>query len=167
MNDPLIPVDLPNLVVRTYNQVDHPAVSRLYTQGLLAGQIADNDTGADIENLQEAYFSDSANHFWVALVDNEVRGMIGVMRDEGHTAEIRRLRVEKAYQHTNIAHKLFEACLYHCRWHGYLKLVLDTRFEHSAAVSLFDKVGFQHTRTRELNGKELLEFYLDLYRQTK
>ena len=42
---------------------------------------------------------------------------------------------------------------------------LDTRFDTDEAVDLFDKVGFQHTRTKALQEKELLEFYLDLYRQ--
>jgi len=32
-------------------------------------------------------------------------------------------------------------------------------------VDLFDRVGFQHTRTRATPGKDTLEFYLDLYRK--
>ena len=32
---------------------------------------------------------------------------------------------------------------------------------------LFDRFGFQHTRSRAAHGKEQLEFYLDLYRQKK
>ena len=41
------------------------------------------------------------------------------------------------------------------------------RGDADAAVDLFDRIGFQHTRTRPAPGKELLEFYLDLYRQPK
>lgn len=155
---------LADLVVRTYRPEDQPAVSRLYTDGLLAGQIAPNDTGADIENIHEAYLADPRNHLWVAELAGQVLGMIGVAQDLEHTAEIRRLRVEKTWQHTGIANRLIEVALAHCKHHGYLKVVLDTRFERESAVGLFDRFGFQHTRTKSLHGKEMLEFYLDLYR---
>ena len=153
--------------VRTFRPEDQPAVEQLYTAGLLAGQIAPNDTGADIENIQEAYFDDPRHHFWVAEKDGQVVGMIGVASDESHTAEIRRLRVLPEQQHTPIAGELLRTAVRHCKHHGYLKIVLDTRFEHDAAVSLFDRIGFQHTRTRSHHGKDMLEFYLDLYRQNE
>ncbi|HEX7010042.1 MAG TPA: GNAT family N-acetyltransferase [Phycisphaeraceae bacterium] len=152
-------------VVRSYQPHDQAAVSHLYTAGLLAGQIAPNDTGADIENIPQAYFDSERHHFWVAEADGQVVGMIGVASDEPHTAEIRRLRVRPQDQHTAIAARLLETAVAHCKRHGYLKVVLDTRFERNAAMDLFDKIGFQHTRTRNVHGKEMLEFYLDLYRQ--
>ncbi|MBI1337814.1 MAG: GNAT family N-acetyltransferase [Phycisphaera sp.] len=154
--------------VRTFEDRDQSAVSWLYTNGLLAGQIASNDTGADIDNVREAYFSENRNHFWVAEAAGQVVGMIGVAHDQGHVAEIRRLRVHPDYQKVPaVAQKLFEFCLHHCRHHNYLKLVLDTRFEASTMMPIFDKLGFQHTRTKSVQGKDLLEFYLDLYRQPK
>jgi ribosomal protein S18 acetylase RimI-like enzyme len=151
--------------VRTYQDADQPAVSRLFEQGLLQGQVAPGDTGADVENLRAAYFDDERHHFWVAEQASQVVGMIGVASDEPHTAEVRRLRVDPAHQDSEIASMLLERAVEHCRHHGYLKVRLDTRFERDAAMDLFDRVGFQHNRTRNLHGKELLEFYFDLYRQ--
>ena len=156
-----------DLVIRSYAASDQAAVSHLYAHGMLAGQIAPNDTGADIENVEDAYQSDPRNHFWVAEAAGRVLGMIGVAADREHTAEIRRLRVEKDFQDSAIAGRLVETALAHCQQHGYVKVVLDTRFEHDAAVDLFDRFGFQHARTKPVHGKELLEFYLDLYRQKK
>ncbi len=154
------------LAVRTYQPEDQPAVERLYTDGLLAGQIDPNDTGVDIENIPEAFFDDEANHFWVAEVDGRVVGMIGVVRDTDQPmGEIRRLRVDRSWQHTSIGATLIETALAHCRRHGLLKVVLDTRFERDAAVGLFDRFGFKHNRSKSIHGKELLEFYLDLYRR--
>lgn len=153
--------------VRTYRDADQTQVSRLYTDGLLAGQLAPNDTGADIENIQEAYFDSPGNHFWVADLNGEILGMIGVARDEASVAEIRRLRVRKEWQQSAIGARLVETALAHCKHHGYLKVVLDTRFERGAVQDLFEKFGFHHTRTKSLHGKELLEFYLDLYRPLK
>ncbi|MCX5658919.1 MAG: GNAT family N-acetyltransferase [Planctomycetota bacterium] len=152
------------LVVRTYKPADQQAVSRLYVEGLLSGQLAPNDTGVDIENIDEAYLTDPANHFWVAQSEGAILGMIGVARDEGHTAEIRRLRVERQWQQSPIGGLLVETAVAHCKRHGYLKVVLDTRFELGAAQDLFERFAFHHTRTKSVQGKDLLEFYLDLYR---
>ncbi len=153
------------LIVRSYTELDQDQVGRLYDEGLLAGQIAPNDSGADLDYIREAYFADERNHFWVAERDGACVGMIGVAGDEEHTAEIRRLRVARELQGTGIAAQLLETAIAHCKHHGYLKIRLDTRFEKDEAVDLFDRIGFQHTRTRPTPGKETLEFYLDLYRK--
>ncbi|MEM1211639.1 MAG: GNAT family N-acetyltransferase [Planctomycetota bacterium] len=155
----------PPIQVRSFEPRDQERVSYLYDHGLLAGQIAPNDTGADIDNVREAYFDDERHHFWVAENDGHVVGMIGVASDERDTAEVRRLRVEDSLQHTPIATSLVETALAHCKHHGYLKVRLDTRFDNDTAVDMFDKIGFQHTRTRTAPGKAMLEFYLDLYRE--
>ena len=159
---------LDQIMVRSFDPKDQEAVSRLYHEGLLVGQIAPNDTGADVENIREAYFNDESSHFWVAELEGDVLGMIGVARDEGHTAEIRRLRVAPEQQkNTAIASLLIEQALQHCKHHEYLKVVFDTGFEKDAAMDLFDRFGFQHTRTRNYHGKDQFEFYLDLYRSPK
>lgn len=155
------------LTVRTFLVQDQQAVADLYIRGLLVGQLAPNDTGADIENIHDAYFDNGRHHFWIAEAEGQVLGMIGVASDDEHTAEIRRLRVHPEYQHTDIAPALLKTALAHCKRHGYLKVVLDTHFSRDAAVDLFDHLGFQHTRTRSVQDKEVLEFYLDLYRQPK
>jgi N-acetylglutamate synthase-like GNAT family acetyltransferase len=158
---------LAGLAIRAYHPGDQAAVSRLYDEGLLAGQIAPNDTGADIDNIYVAYFDEPHNHFWVAELNGKVVGMIGVAAEENRVAEIRRLRVDKHWQMTSIPAKLLETAIDHVKKHGFLKVVLDTRFERDAVLSSFEKLGFQHTRTRNTANKELLEFYLDLYRQPK
>lgn len=158
-------IQLEKVTVRTYDAADHKAIERLYTDGLLAGQLDANDTGADIENMADAYFTDEANHFWVAELDGKVIGMIGVARDEGHTCEIRRLRVDPRHRQFDIAARLLEVALAHCKHHGYLKVRFDTRFERNTAMDMFDRFGFKHTRSKTHENKELLEFYLDLYRQ--
>ncbi|MEM9884155.1 MAG: GNAT family N-acetyltransferase [Planctomycetota bacterium] len=158
------PPDTADARLRSYAVDDQPEVMRLYDEGLLAGQIAPNDTGADIDNIPAAYFDDPRHHFWVAEAAGRVVGMIAVGSDEEHTAEVRRLRVEPQHQAGGVAERLLEAALNHCKEHGYLKIRLDTRYEKTAAVDHFERIGFQHNRTRTAPGKEVLEFYLDLYR---
>lgn len=157
------------VIVRTYDPKDQQAVRLLYTQGLLAGQIPPHDTGADIENIQEAYLKTPSNHFWVAELESQVIGMIAVIAQGEHCVEIKRLRVQKDWQNTGIAARLVETAVEHCRHYGNLKVVFDTRFDPdndpSPVVKLLDRQGFQYARTKNVHGKDLLEFYLDLYRQ--
>ena len=171
----VIPLD--RVHIRSYHENDAPTVRRLYEEGRLAGQMASNDTAADIDNIHEAYLSQERCHFWVADADGHVVGMIGVAEEEPHLAEIRRLRVDPAYRAAvqehhqahphGVEHRLMEVALAFCRHHGYLKVVLDTGFEEGPAKEAFEKFAFQHNRTRTIHGKDLLEFYLDLYHQPK
>ena len=47
-------------------------------------------------------------------------------------------------------------------------MVLDTQLDPGAPiVEMFDRFAFQHNRTRNVQGKELLDFYLDLYREPR
>ncbi|WP_236254255.1 GNAT family N-acetyltransferase [Mucisphaera calidilacus] len=163
MTQPPSPETDTDLIIRSYRIEDQPAVSRLYTDGLLSGQIAPNDTGADVDNVLEAYFDHDRHHFWVCELEGGVVGMIGVGSDERDTAEIRRLRVEPRLQDTDIAQQLAETAVGHCKKHGFLKVRLDTRYKGDAVFELFSRLGFKHNRTKTLNEKDLHEFYLDLY----
>jgi len=145
---------------------DHAAVRDLFENGLVEGFVADNDTGADMENIAEAYFSDEGQSaLWVADYDEAVIGMIGVQKTSDHGAEIRRLRVRSDFRRQGVGAKLMEQALQFCLHHSYLKVSLDVRIERGPAIALFEKFGFQLNRTREVNGRRLLDFYLDLYRE--
>jgi ribosomal protein S18 acetylase RimI-like enzyme len=43
-------------------------------------------------------------------------------------------------------------------------VILDVRIERGPAIALFQKFGFQLARSREIAGRKMLDFYLDLYR---
>ena len=145
---------------------DHAAVRDLFENGLIEGFVADNDTGADMENIAEAYFSDEGQSaLWVADYDEAVIGMIGVQKTSDHGAEIRRLRVRSDFRRQGVGAKLMEQALQFCLHHSYLKVSLDVRIERGPAIALFEKFGFQLNRTREVDGRRLLDFYLDLYRE--
>jgi ribosomal protein S18 acetylase RimI-like enzyme len=156
------------LTIRTYQPSDHGAVRRLFVEGRLVGAISPNDTGADMDNIESEYLGRDGAHFWVAQSGDEIVGMVGVAEDEPDIAQIRRLRVKPECQgQTGVAAKLMETAISFCRHHGYLKVVLDTAFETRPAIETFDRFAFHHDRTRSIGGKEVLEFYLDLYHQPK
>ncbi|MBI1368623.1 MAG: GNAT family N-acetyltransferase [Planctomycetes bacterium] len=155
------------ITVRTYEPSDQQAVAWLYERGRLAGQEQPNDTAADIDNIHQAYLTNERAHFWVAVYEGRIVGMVGVAEDEPNLAEIRRLRVQPELRGQGVGFKLMETALGFCNHHGYLKVVLDTAFEQGSAMDIFDKFAFQHNRTRTIGGKDLLEFYLDLYREPR
>jgi putative acetyltransferase len=143
---------------------DHPALRELFHESLLEGLIGDNDTGADIDNLDEAYFADDGDSaFWVAQFEDRVIGMIGVQKVADNSAEVRRLRVRGTYRRRGVGTLLMERALSFCQHKGYLKVVLDVRIERGPAIALFQKFGFKHGRTRDIGGRKLLDFYIDLY----
>lgn len=138
----------------------------LYSDGLIGGRIAENDTGLDIDDIESAYMKTPGNHFWVAeIADGNVVGMIGVQHHEEGVGEIRRLRVSEHHRRRGIGSKLVEAALKFCQDQHYLKITLDTFMEREPAIKLFEKFHFRHNRTRNVSGKDLMYFYLDLYSQ--
>ena len=156
--------------IRTFRREDLPACTRLYREGLIGGKIAENDTGLDIDDIEQAYLSHPHSHFWVAELDAdgngkqpEVVGMIGVQGHEENTAEIRRLRVAQEHRRRGIGSALLETALRFCHERGYLKITLDTFMEREPAVRLFEKFHFRHGRTRNVAGRDVMHFYLDLY----
>lgn len=160
--------DVAQVSVRLAEADDHAHLRDLFRESIVEGLVGDNDTGADIDNLQEGYFSDGgASGFWVAEHDRLVIGMIGVQKVAENAAEIRRLRVRGTFRRLGVGGLLMQKALAFCKHHGYLKVVLDVRIERGPAIALFEKFGFSHTRTREIDGRKLLDFYLDLYREPK
>jgi putative acetyltransferase len=152
--------------IRSFRACDLPACRKLYSEGLIGGKIAENDTGLDIDDIESAYMRMPGNHLFVADVDGgEIVGMIGVQHHEEGVGEIRRLRVSEQYRRRGIGSKLVETALKFCADQHYLKITLDTFMEREPAIKLFEKFRFRHNRTRNVGGKDLMYFYLDLYTQ--
>jgi len=153
----------PSFTIRSFTPADLSACQALYRDVVVGGQIAENDTGLDIDDIASAYMKHDGNHFWVADVSGTgVVGMIGVMHSDG-AGEIRRLRVKENSRRRGIGSALLEQAVVFCKEHNYLKVALDTLVDTQAAIKLFEKSHFLHSKTRNYAGKDLLYFYLDLY----
>ncbi|HZL36661.1 MAG TPA: GNAT family N-acetyltransferase [Tepidisphaeraceae bacterium] len=151
--------------IRGFQSRDAAACQALYQDGLIGGKIADNDTGCDIENIESAYMKDPGSRFWVAQSpEGNVVGMIGVQHHDEGVGEIRRLRVAGTHRRRGIGSALIETAVRFCQEKQYLQVKLDTFMEHETALRLFEKFRFSHDRTRSIGDKQLMYFYLDLYR---
>ena len=154
------------VTIRPYQAKDLAACRTLYKEGLLGGKIAENDTGMDIDDIEQAYMKVPGSSFWVAENHiHQIVGMIGVQQHEDNVGEIRRLRVRQDLRRRGIGSGLIETALKFCRDRGYLKIALDTFVEREPAIKLFEKFHFRHSRTRAVGDKEVMHFYLDLYQR--
>lgn len=89
--------------------------------------------------------------------------MIGVQHHEAGVGEIRRLRVRQDHRRRGIGSRLLETAIKFCHDRGHVKITLDTFIDREPAIKLFEKFNFRHQRTRNVAGKELLYFYLNIY----
>ncbi|MFK7961057.1 MAG: GNAT family N-acetyltransferase [Phycisphaerales bacterium] len=166
-SETMIEFDPSAVVIRLATAADQASVERLFRRGGEEGLLRENDTGADIRNLQNAYLSEpDASGFWVAESDGRVIGMIGVQRTSDAAADIRRLRVQREYRLRGIGSRLTETAIDFCRENSVLKIVLDVRVERAPAIRIFEKFGFSLSKDRQVDGRRTLDFYLDLYRES-
>lgn len=160
--------DVGRVSFRMATPADQSPIERLYLGGGEDGHLRENDTGADIMHLPDAYLTeDGASGFWVAILEDDVIGMIGVQRTSDDSADIRRLRVRPQYRRRGVGSRLLETAIDFCREQGYLKVVLDVRVERAPAVAMFQKFGFTHAADRHADGRQTIDFYLDLYRESR
>jgi hypothetical protein len=153
-----------NLKVRGFHPTDQGAVMRLYQDGLLTGHVDPNDLAIDLADINAAYFKEPQHHFWVAEAEDEVVGTIALTTDAQQVAHVRRLRVARGRQDDNcVLCLLIATATAHACQHDCLKLVLHTPLDDKQAIPLLHQVGFEFGRSRDVRGRHLLEFYLNLY----
>ena len=154
-----------SVVFRSFRPADAKACKILYSEGLIGGKLAENDTAYDMDEIEIAYMKEGAGGFWVAETrDGQIVGMVGVQQHEPGVGEVRRLRVAQSHRRRGIGFKLVETALEFCLDRQYLKVKLDTFMDETAAVSLFEKFRFLHDHTKILGDRQLMYFYLDFYR---
>ena len=156
---PSTPIELRNAM-----NSDQEALESLYLGARLTDTkdpIADR---FDVKSLVKQYIDHEDSRLWIAEIgDSGPVGMIGLWPTESQTVELRHLRVSVDHRSRGIGRVLVEHALDECRKRDALKVILDTYVERKAAVALFEKLGFQLSRTRQVDGKEIHDFYLNLY----
>ncbi len=166
LSDPDTSFDLSKVRLRPAEDSDLPVLLELLAMGVPEGAAPDRDTGTDIRDFRTTYVAeDGRGGLWVAVCENDVIGMVGVLRRDESVAQIRRLRVHPAMRRRGIGSKLMERAIAFCRERDYLKVILDTRIEEEPAIRIFRKFGFQLARSRDIGGRTVFDFYLDMYRE--
>jgi len=143
---------------------DQESLATLYTQARLGDSADPIAARFDVPTLVKQYLDHESSRLWVATIgDSEPIGMIGLWPTDSHTAELRHLRVSKDHRSMGLGRLLVGRALDECRKRDMLKLVLDTYVERKPAITFFEKLGFQLAGTRQVDGKEVYDFYMNLY----
>ena len=161
-----------SFTIRHATPEDREVLMGLFSAGVDEGAFILTENEPRDSDLVEGQGTDSAvAGCWIAeettrAVDNQSRiiGMIGLNPLEDHMAEARRLFVVPERRGIGVGAALLEQLVETCREAGYLKIILDVGERSETAVRLLNRLGFQLARERESDGRVLLDFYLDIYR---
>jgi GNAT superfamily N-acetyltransferase len=103
----------------------------------------------DLFDLERRYGGE-AGAFWVARLEGQVVGSVGVERLPDGRAELHRLYLDATLRGRGVGRALVEVVLGWCRAAGIARLTLwsDTRFDR--AHRLYEGMGFTKTGEREI-----------------
>lgn len=98
----------------------------------------------ELENLTEKYGLPDGR-LYIAYVDGEPAGCIGLHKLDETSCEMKRLYVRPAYRGKHIADKLVKQILFDAKNIGYKAMLLDTLPFLTGAIKLYKKYGFYET----------------------
>ena len=123
----------------------------MFAQGLLdfAGdylpQVSDyvrDSLKDDLADIPANYLDQPGSCFWVAEVDGEIKGMVGIQHRSDEEAELRRMSVASDARSQGIGRQLLETVEDFCRKWGYARIRLTTHMMLEPAIALYRKNGY-------------------------
>ena len=154
-------------IVRSFRPRDSAEVKRLSEDGLLPGYIPiDVD---ELDGIQQLYLDSPRGHFWVAEAGARLIGTLALKEMDRHVAQLRWLRIAPVWQAgRGVAKDLIRVAANHAREMGFLKLTIHLPpARHSEAAHYFHLLAFEFSRNITSGGRDVLEFYLNLYAKLK
>ena len=142
------------LNIRSYRPADAAAVRLLFAESLM--DFAGNSTQAvesyvessladDLADISFHYLRSSGDHFWVAEVGGQIKGMVGIQRRGEKEAELRRMSVTGDARRRGIGWALLETTDAFCREQGYQQIRLTTVTLLQPAIAMYIRFGYQLT----------------------
>lgn len=115
----------------------------------------------ELKSLPGKYQAPDGRLF-VAEVDGEIAGCIGLRRFDATRGELKRLYVRPAYRHRGIAQALTLTIIQEATAIGYEELVLDTLRSMTTAIRFYTAMGFQEIEAYYPNPHETAYFSMKL-----
>lgn len=103
----------------------------------------------DLKNIAKCY-QETEGEFWVARVEDQVIGTIGLMRKENDCAIMKKFFVKKAWRSKKIGLALYQELLAFAMEKGVKHLILDTPSVAHASHKFYERAGFYKITTEEL-----------------
>ncbi|RPI47578.1 MAG: N-acetyltransferase [Betaproteobacteria bacterium] len=109
------------------------------------------DAQPDLENIPE-FYQRGAGNFWVAVIDEQVVGTVGLLDIGNNQSALRKMFVKAAYRgpEHGVAKGLLAQLLAWCRMHQVREVYLGTTAKFLAAHRFYEKNGFFEIVREEL-----------------
>ena len=101
---------------------------------------------SDLVDIEKYYMINKGSHMWVAEVDGQVVGIVG-LTETGNcklgTGELQRMSVARSCRGRGIARKLLHEVMHFAREYGHARIILSTTSVQTPAIKLYKSVGFK------------------------
>ena len=112
------------------------------------GAIGDGFGPSDLEvqAMSQHYQDQCASRYFVVIVENKIVGGSGIaaFNHSKDVCELRKLFILPESRGLGLGEKLAEACIAYAKSKGYKRCYLDTLTNMKSAISLYEKLGFEH-----------------------
>ena len=134
-----------NVIIRRYVPEDRLAIIEISRLALEYGGMPGHKTSLEHESkdIENIYFNNSGE-FLVLLVDNQIIGIGGLMRQDNTTGRIRRMRIHPNYQRHGYGGLILGKLEQKAVELGYRKLVLRTSDKLKSAMNFYVKQGYKN-----------------------
>jgi ribosomal protein S18 acetylase RimI-like enzyme len=117
----------------------------------------------ELANLPDKYALEDGR-LYIAYVDGEVAGCVGLRRFDANRCELKRLYIREKYRHLGLGQQLSLKVIDDARQIGYQQILLDTLSTMTPAMNLYRKLGFRQIAAYYNNPiREAVYFGLDLF----
>ena len=150
-------------LVRPARPADGPQIERLVDEGVLPGHV--DYEAHKAEDIRRSLGSERDVFLVAEAPGGRLVGSLAVVEASPDVGHLHWLRVDPRWQADfRVLRALRRAAAEHAREFGLLKLAMHAPQEVEHRVAAYcHQLGFELSRTRELDGVHVLEFYLNLY----
>ncbi|TYZ59232.1 hypothetical protein PybrP1_010852 [[Pythium] brassicae (nom. inval.)] len=143
------------VVIRQYCTKDHAAIVELFSSGMLLyatenfdfwqGYV-DSSVKDDLANVHGVYIQPGGN-FWVATIEDEIVGMVGLEAKPEREGELRRMSVKNSARRYGVGRLLVAELERWAKESGYAKVWLSTGAVMAQACKFYLSLGYEQTHT--------------------
>lgn len=96
----------------------------------------------DIYDIPKFYQSEGGSNFWIALDDNTLIGTVGLKKESGDLAYLKRMVVKKEFREQGLGIKLLETAIKFAKEHNFKTIFAGTVKENPNAIKFYKNHGF-------------------------
>ena len=110
-------------------------------------------TDADLDDIEQSYFAQGGTFQVLAEENGSIIGAYGLYRMNGHTCELRKMYLHRAYRGKGLGKRLLDDALANARGLGFGRVVLETASVLTEAIGLYERCGFTPYRPDHLSAR--------------